>query len=538
MKRLLAIILVVFTLTGSLGIESAFAANSPKTPVLSSNIKDTAIVYSWSNTSPTGYYKLYINDTQLNKTLTRTVKGTSYTYDAGKAYNYLITAYVKSYDINKNKLGDKSNSVEVVPFRKLTLKTEAEEEEIDLSWGWAGTDWYYDKKIDGYELYKCTDEKSPSLVCRQDLDFYHIKTNVYKPEKYRVRSYVKINGKTYYSDWSNVVSATPKKIPVKKVYLDVKPDHSKGYFVKGCKGELTYELEPWNSNYGTAVTFSSSNTKIVEVNSKGVFTAKKSGSATLTAKVSSGAKGTTKVYVNPTLDVTSKNLNSCVQKLYKFIKKNKNKKYSTDWLCLTPKGTRMLEKAFNNKYGYFPLDDEYNFYHNVLGDVYNKKGDDNKHYYMTYYDCKVIYKNITKAQNLKKEIKKAVKSCKAYSGSTLSKTKKIALWIAGKLTYDNNKVTYKRVSTPYEALKKGKGNCNAYSEIFYFMTKEAGISSSQKVLGAGKSGAHFYYHAWNRVKVSETYYYTDVTYYDSCKQSSYINSSKLWGTHRFQGVEK
>ena len=88
------------------------------------------------------------------------------------------------------------------------------------------------------------------------------------------------------------VNVPSTKITLKTNTASVK----KLYMVKGSTTYLYYDLLPLETT--DKVTFKSSSSKKVSVNpSTGLITAKKKGSATITAKTTSGKKATIKVYV-------------------------------------------------------------------------------------------------------------------------------------------------------------------------------------------------------------------------------------------------
>jgi hypothetical protein len=98
-------------------------------------------------------------------------------------------------------------------------------------------------------------------------------------------------------------------------------------------------------------------------------------------------------------------------------------------------------------------------------------------------------------------------------GSEKQKLQQIADYLKDNITY--------LLDTPNgtTAILTGYGNCNAYAMAFQTMANRLGITCDICV-GFSNSGSH----AWNRVVLStgEVLFY-DVCYYDSCKNSKYIN---------------
>lgn len=74
------------------------------------------------------------------------------------------------------------------------------------------------------------------------------------------------------------------------------------------------------------------------------------------------------------------------------------------------------------------------------------------------------------------------------------------------------------------ALKNGKGNCNAYSNLFMLILAQLGIKSDI-CIGYATTGG---YHAWNRVLFANGQYkYYDLTFYEATNSNKYFCSSSL-----------
>lgn len=94
----------------------------------------------------------------------------------------------------------------------------------------------------------------------------------------------------------------------------------------------------------------------------------------------------------------------------------------------------------------------------------------------------------------------------------------IYFWIAKNIDYDVNSryksPVYKTVSyIVYEIMKKRKGVCQHYSELFAELSKLAGLES-YVVNGYGKENGKIMdlAHAWNVIKVEGEFYFVDVTW--------------------------
>lgn len=97
--------------------------------------------------------------------------------------------------------------------------------------------------------------------------------------------------------------------------------------------------------------------------------------------------------------------------------------------------------------------------------------------------------------------------------SELQKVYKIYDWIANNVSYDYENLNNTSVKTKYAAygaLIDGKAVCQGFANLFYRMCLDNGIDC-RIVTGKANGGDH----AWNIVKVGESYYYADVTW--DCK---------------------
>lgn len=76
----------------------------------------------------------------------------------------------------------------------------------------------------------------------------------------------------------------------------------------------------------------------------------------------------------------------------------------------------------------------------------------------------------------------------------------------------------------YNLWSSGHGNCESYSRTFKEMCNYVGIEC-QYLEGMANG-----YHAWNRVKINNTWYYVDTTWYDTSDDMYYL-SENLWNDH-------
>lgn len=101
-------------------------------------------------------------------------------------------------------------------------------------------------------------------------------------------------------------------------------------------------------------------------------------------------------------------------------------------------------------------------------------------------------------------------------------------WIATHMTYViNNGYAHVGFTT-------GKGQCCTYAMMFDEMCEALGIECEYVVGDAGGL------HAWNRVRIGDSWYWVDVTWFDDindCFDEEYSLSETLWASHRVQYTE-
>jgi len=103
--------------------------------------------------------------------------------------------------------------------------------------------------------------------------------------------------------------------------------------------------------------------------------------------------------------------------------------------------------------------------------------------------------------------------------SELYKAAKIYDYITAHVTYDYDNLqnpSYQLQYTAYAALHDGTSVCQGYTNLFYRLCREEGLSV-RIISGTGNDGAH----AWNIVKIGDYYYNVDVTWDEGLAPSQY-----------------
>lgn len=132
------------------------------------------------------------------------------------------------------------------------------------------------------------------------------------------------------------------------------------------------------------------------------------------------------------------------------------------------------------------------------------------------------YKIFTRQEQLSAAINKSYDACiKAgiQTGMTEKEAvEKISSWIMQNMTYEINN------GEAYVGFTTGRGQCMTYALMFEEMCKSCGIECEYIV---GMDGTH----AWNKVKIGNEWFWSDLTWADSEDGSAYLLSDALWSTH-------
>ena len=112
--------------------------------------------------------------------------------------------------------------------------------------------------------------------------------------------------------------------------------------------------------------------------------------------------------------------------------------------------------------------------------------------------------------------------------SELEAIKKMVNWLSNQMTYESY-----ASGSAIEALKTHTADFQWYAPIFQQMCRDAGIEC--EVI----KGKHPYLAYWNRVKIGEKWYYSDVWYYfiesfANYESYEYFLSESLWSNHKIE----
>ena len=132
------------------------------------------------------------------------------------------------------------------------------------------------------------------------------------------------------------------------------------------------------------------------------------------------------------------------------------------------------------------------------------------------------YQIFTTKENLSTAVNKSYDACiKAgvQTGMTEKEAvEKMSSWIIQHMTYEIND------GNAYVGFTTGRGQCMTYAKMFEAMCKSCGIECEYIV---GMDGTH----AWNKVKIGNEWFWSDLTWADSEDGSAYLLSDTLWDSH-------
>ncbi len=198
---------------------------------------------SWNEVAAAQGYQIYRAEgadgtfTRIKSTNAATRFFEDTTIVPGKLYQYKVRAYMKLSSGNKYSSYSSIKTLDfTVPattwntFKIKNYKT------IELSWG--------KKSVDGYKIYRKTGTgKYTCIQTIKDKSTVSFKDTAVKPKNtytYRIRGYVSVNGKNYYSKYTSVNTAELKM---------AKPQLKKAYVSGGKKIKVTWKRDSKADGY-------------------------------------------------------------------------------------------------------------------------------------------------------------------------------------------------------------------------------------------------------------------------------------------------
>lgn len=130
-----------------------------------------------------------------------------------------------------------------------------------------------------------------------------------------------------------------------------------------------------------------------------------------------------------------------------------------------------------------------------------------------------------------KEMNQWIKN-QGYSGLTENQViSRLNAYLRDKTNYD---YSYADISyTVKGILYNKKAVCAGYAKFFKSVCDNLGISCKY-ISGTVDNGENVGSHAWNRVKIGNTWYYIDTCWNACLKSNAYYLSETLWSTHKIQ----
>ena len=175
-------------------------AASPTIPVVSASLSGTTVKLNYNSTSKVSGYEISVAvDNAVSKVIYTGSKTTSTLNKV--AYGSVLVFQVRSYTLSR-KVKTFSKSVQLIV--NITLETPSLNSKLiksmaTLSWGKV-------MGAKGYEVHRSEAYVGPyALIKTTSTVKYGEKLGVGKKWYYKVRSYVTVNGKKVYSEFSNIV---------------------------------------------------------------------------------------------------------------------------------------------------------------------------------------------------------------------------------------------------------------------------------------------------------------------------------------------
>lgn len=198
------------------------------------------------------------------------------------------------------------------------------------------------------------------------------------------------------------------------------------------------------------------------------------------------------------------------------VKKGTNKKKGLDVNCSYNQLLKYINRLERTKY--FAYTEE----QLISTLVYYSSYDTNE--IVAFFDFGKVQKIKKDSEYNKSQVKKAVKKLKLNKNvKEKDAAMKICKYLGKICDYD-----YSYSKTDAKDCFKGKGVCSAYARAYYLVSNYVGLKC-KTVSGNGNSNGKWMPHQWNRVKVNNSWYYIDPTWYDTT--SKYYLSKTLWKDH-------
>ena len=167
------------------------------------NNSNNNISLSWENDESASLYKIYRSDKKNGKykniISTKENNYVNKKLKYGKTYYYKVISYDQSSSITSNIVSKK-----VIPNKVDNLRIiNVDKNNIKIGWN--------KNSVSGYEIYRSTNNKKWSRIKtiskNSTITFNDKKLKTNKTYYYKLRSYVKVNGRKVYSLYSNVINA-------------------------------------------------------------------------------------------------------------------------------------------------------------------------------------------------------------------------------------------------------------------------------------------------------------------------------------------
>lgn len=212
------------------------------------NNSNNNISLSWENDESASLYKIYRSDKKNGKykniISTKENNYVNKKLKYGKTYYYKVISYDQNSSITSNIVSKK-----VIPNKVDNLRIiNVDKNNIKIGWN--------KNSVSGYEIYRSTNNKKWSRIKtiskNSTITFNDKKLKTNKTYYYKLRSYVKVNGRKVYSLYSNVINAKTLTSIQKNAIKDVSEYLKK---LRYSKEELLSKLNYDNNTKEFAIKY-------------------------------------------------------------------------------------------------------------------------------------------------------------------------------------------------------------------------------------------------------------------------------------------
>ncbi len=246
------------TTSNKVSVSTVTLPGKPGTP--SASATASSVTLKWSAVSgATGYYVQQYKSGKWTTVATVTTNSAKLSASANTVYKYRVLAYTAVSSTKYSGSASAEVSVRTKPAKPSSLaKKSATASTITLSW----------KAVSGATGYEIYDSNGKKVAATTKTSYTIKSLAVNKSYKYKVRAYVTASGKTYYSDFTSLVSAATSFATPKSLKVNTKTASTIALTWKAVSGATGYEIYDGNGKKLGSTTKTSYTVKKLSGNKK------------------------------------------------------------------------------------------------------------------------------------------------------------------------------------------------------------------------------------------------------------------------------